>query len=202
MRVNEIFYSIQGEIVGIGMPSVFVRFSGCNLKCSWCDTKYHVEGKEQTIEQIIQKINKYLKAKLVVLTGGEPLLQRNLDLLIEQINPDVHIVIETNGTICPSFKASRPIFYSVSPKYDKVKKKYVCNINNSNVSSYKFVVDKDFSVSKIKNFNQDKISLMPLGTTEKEIKANSKKVVELCKRYGYTFSPRLHINIWGKKRGV
>ncbi|MEM1582972.1 MAG: 7-carboxy-7-deazaguanine synthase QueE, partial [Candidatus Bathyarchaeia archaeon] len=76
MKISEIFFSIEGEGIEIGRPEVFVRLSGCNLRCSWCDTKYALKnGKEMSIEEIIQEIGKY-PCKNISITGGEPLLQR------------------------------------------------------------------------------------------------------------------------------
>lgn len=96
MKVNEIFYSIQGEGVHTGTPAVFVRFSGCNLKCDFCDT-IHQDGTLCTEDEIVQEVAKY-PANLVVITGGEPALQLTQSL-VDKINTlGKHVAVETNGT--------------------------------------------------------------------------------------------------------
>lgn len=95
-KINEIFYSLQGEGYHSGTPAVFIRFSGCNLKCSFCDTK-HEEGTYMSDNEIIEAISSF-PANTVILTGGEPSLQID-DALIELLHKaGKYICIETNGT--------------------------------------------------------------------------------------------------------
>jgi 7-carboxy-7-deazaguanine synthase len=83
MKVNEIFYSIQGEGTLVGVPSIFLRLTGCNLRCSFCDTTYAYEqGTEMSIQEILDEIKKFA-CTTVCLTGGEPLLQKDAPKLIE-----------------------------------------------------------------------------------------------------------------------
>ena len=97
MRVNEIFYSLQGEGFNTGTPAVFIRFSGCNLQCPFCDTN-HAEGKEMTEGDIIEEVSRY-KAQLVVVTGGEPALQLT-ESLVEMLHLlGKTVAVETNGTV-------------------------------------------------------------------------------------------------------
>ncbi|MGC8581954.1 MAG: 7-carboxy-7-deazaguanine synthase QueE [Thermoplasmata archaeon] len=100
MKVNEIFYSLQGEGILIGKPMVFVRFSGCNLMCTWCDTKYAwEEGKEMEIDDILSIIRKF-DTEWICLTGGEPLIQKDIYKLINiLLNENKKILLETNGSI-------------------------------------------------------------------------------------------------------
>lgn len=100
MKVCEIFSSIQGESSFAGLPCTFVRLSGCNLRCSYCDTTYAYEdGFEMTQEEIIEEVNK-LGLDLVEITGGEPLLQDEVFLLIDRlINDGYKVLIETNGSV-------------------------------------------------------------------------------------------------------
>ncbi|MBP5641807.1 MAG: radical SAM protein, partial [Paludibacteraceae bacterium] len=95
-KVNEIFYSLQGEGLHTGEPAIFIRFSGCNLACPWCDTD-HKAFTEMTAEQITSKCNHY-PAQLVVLTGGEPALQADDALIAALHDAGYYIAIETNGT--------------------------------------------------------------------------------------------------------
>ena len=97
-KINEIFYSIQGEGCRAGVPSVFIRFSGCNLKCGFCDT-HHQDGKWMTDEDIIREVNKY-PATMVVLTGGEPSLWIDKEFIYNlKTGTCKSIAIETNGTV-------------------------------------------------------------------------------------------------------
>ena len=96
-KINEIFHSIQGEGCRSGVPSVFVRFSGCNLRCSFCDTQ-HERGRYLTDDEIIEEIRKY-KARQIVLTGGEPSLYIDREFILRlKEATGMEIAIETNGT--------------------------------------------------------------------------------------------------------
>lgn len=130
MRINEIFYSIQGEGAFTGTPAVFVRFSGCNLKCDFCDTLHQVYT-EMSVKEIIEEIKKY-PAKHVVLTGGEPTMQVTEHFLEQLKKEGCFIQIETNGT---NFVESENIdWVTCSPKYkepvldevDELKVVYQC----------------------------------------------------------------------------
>lgn len=101
MKISEIFKSIQGESTLQGLPCTFIRLWGCNLRCSYCDTKYTYEGpyKEMSIEQIIKIVEDY-NSPLVEITGGEPLLQEEVYPLCEAlIKRDNRLLIETNGSL-------------------------------------------------------------------------------------------------------
>ncbi len=100
MRINEIFKSIQGETSYAGTPCLFVRTTGCNLRCSWCDTTYaYDEGEDLSIDDIIRTLGKY-DCRNVVITGGEPLLQEETPLLAEYlINNGYKVFVETNGSV-------------------------------------------------------------------------------------------------------
>ena len=96
MKVNEIFYSLQGEGYYSGTPAVFVRFSGCNLCCPFCDTQ-HEHGREMSEEEIVAEVAKY-PAKHVVITGGEPSLQLTESLVNKLHTAGKYVAVETNGT--------------------------------------------------------------------------------------------------------
>ena len=96
MKVNEIFYSLQGEGFYSGTPSVFVRFSGCNLRCPFCDTQ-HESGTEMTEEAIVSEVCQY-PARHVVVTGGEPALQLTASLVDKLHGAGKYVAVETNGT--------------------------------------------------------------------------------------------------------
>ncbi|MBN2693948.1 radical SAM protein [bacterium] len=99
-QVNEIFYSIQGESTYIGIPTIFIRFTGCSLRCSYCDTQYaFFEGESLTIDEIIEKIASF-KTDYICLTGGEPLEQKDIISLIKKLlELNKVISIETSGAV-------------------------------------------------------------------------------------------------------
>jgi organic radical activating enzyme len=146
--IVEIFDSVQGEGLNIGRPATFIRFSGCNLRCPWCDTKYAWEnGKDLSIAEIIAKIT----YSFVVLTGGEPTLC-NLPPLIQAIrdNRSSYISIETNGTN-PVPQGIDWVVCSPKPGAEYAIK---CNPNE-----LKYVVDSTFSVSYVSEIYREKIPI-------------------------------------------
>ncbi len=115
MRVNEIFYSIQGEGKFTGTPAIFIRLAGCNLACGFCDTEHRLH-KEYTENEIMREIAGY-KAKHVVITGGEPMLQLTFSLIDKLHKAGKFVQVETNGT--QSMKEYLPIdWITCSPKFD------------------------------------------------------------------------------------
>jgi 7-carboxy-7-deazaguanine synthase len=100
LKINEIFFSIQGESTYSGLPTVFVRTTGCNLRCTYCDTKYsYYEGEKLSSEALMDKVRSY-GTKFVCLTGGEPLLQKSIFPLISQLcDEGFHVSIETSGSV-------------------------------------------------------------------------------------------------------
>ncbi len=101
LKVNEIFYSIQGETTTTGFPSLFIRLTGCNLHCRYCDTEYaREEGTMLSIEQILEHVHNYPEAHHITLTGGEPLCQEGVNSLISRLcDLGLQVQIETNGSV-------------------------------------------------------------------------------------------------------
>jgi 7-carboxy-7-deazaguanine synthase len=100
MKVNEVFYSIQGESSYMGCPCAFIRLSGCNLRCTYCDTQYAFdEGKEMTISEILQEVEKY-PTRLALVTGGEPMLQKSVrELFTQLLQRNYTVLLETGGQV-------------------------------------------------------------------------------------------------------
>ena len=226
-----IFYTIQGEGKSMGEPTVFLRLHICNLRCVWCDAWYTwnpkckefwTESYELTPQEVAQRLEEAWlcknpkKQKRVVITGGEPLLQRDkIDQLMD-LMPDWKFEIETNGTIIPTKKQLAKCQFNCSPKLENSKniraariKPEVIKILNKTDVQFKFVVMGEQDVEEVENdfikpFNLDvnKIVLMPQGITATEVSENAKKVVEIAKNRGYRLLDRLHVNLWGARRRV
>lgn len=228
MLISELFYTLQGEGTYIGVPSVFIRTSGCNLKCSFCDSPYtswYIEGDNKQSNELINEINsKWPNCNHVVISGGEPLIQKDLIEVVNLLKENNKIItIETNGTI---FKHDIiPDLFSISPKLsnsiphtkEKYKKTHIQNNNLEKLEKYincginyqiKFVVkdktdlDEIVELEKKYSIPKDKIFLMPEGIDKEIIRKRYIILSELCKQYGYILCPRLHIEIWGSKRGT
>lgn len=210
----EIFYSLQGEGARCGTPAVFLRLAGCNLHCTWCDTKYSWgKGIELPPAAVAQKILAWGCPSLVI-TGGEPLQQSDeLVSLISLLPGDMYIEIETNGTIapCPSL-ARRVNQWNVSPKLP--------HSGNSGTptlcpdvlrafaalpgSWFKFVVqqDSDWEAISPLPIPRGRIILMPCATTREELALARPAVAELCLRHQVRLGDRLHLTLWDTKKGV
>jgi 7-carboxy-7-deazaguanine synthase len=219
MKVSEIFYSVQGEGINAGKPAVFLRLAGCNLNCSFCDTKYANEykaGVTMTIGELLVEIMKY-PCKHVVITGGEPLLQaEEVSSLVGQLKlAGYYVEVETNGTIEPhNYNLSNGVdLWNVSPKLSNSKNvKKIVHYSYFNAprrhAFFKFVVSQKSDIYEIDaliekyHLVQNKIMLMPEGKTEDKMERNAKWIVEICKERNWRFTMRLHVWLWGKKRGV
>jgi len=165
MKVNEIFYSLQGEGRWTGTPAVFLRLSGCNMKCWFCDTK-HEAGTEMTEEEIAKEARRY-PARHIVITGGEPTLQltsRLTDLLHEE---GFFIQIETNGSIALS-EGTEVDWITCSPKGNEIKLQRIDELKllfiSEYIEKYKDVGAKEYRLQPVDNAN---------GTRRDEPQANN-----------------------------
>jgi 7-carboxy-7-deazaguanine synthase len=227
MKISEIFYSIQGEGMLAGVPSVFVRTSGCNLRCVWCDTPYTSwtpEGTDKTVAEIREAVLQY-PAKHAVITGGEPMIAPDIIRLTESIRHlALHVTVETAGTvyhpvacdlmsISPKLENSTPLEREGgkwAPQHDRLR--YQPDVLRQLMSEYeyqlKFVVASPGDMNEIAKILSDvsadrsRVVLMPEGTTPEAIRGRAPWLTEICKREGFRYSPRLHIDLWGNRRGV
>jgi 7-carboxy-7-deazaguanine synthase len=231
MLISEIFHSLQGEGELTGVPSVFVRTSGCNLRCSWCDTPYaswNPEGDGRTTAEILKAIEEHPAARHVVLTGGEPMIAKDIRLLAAAIKATGrHITIETAGTIAPDGIACD--LASLSPKllnsapdalqHAAWRRKHEAtrwqpDVIRAWVDAYsyqfKFVVARPADVEELEHMlgalgreiPRHKVLLMPEGTSLEKIRSRADWLGELCKARGYRYAHRLHIELYGNKRGT
>jgi 7-carboxy-7-deazaguanine synthase len=219
MIINEIFYSLQGEGLLAGTPSIFIRLAGCPLRCKWCDTKYAWDasaGQDFTVSQILNQIKKY-SCNFVVVTGGEPMINSDLPELVKKLKAiKKHITIETAGI---AFVPDLPCdFVSISPKLsnssgkDAVRCYFNAAVIRELIDNYdyqlKFVVDSPddldeilWTVYRIGNIRREKVLLMPQAATRDEFLSKAPMVADLCKQTGFSFGNRLQILLWNNQRG-
>ncbi len=230
MLISEIFHSLQGEGELAGVSSVFVRLSGCNLRCNWCDTPFaswDPEGETLSPEEIVARVVAF-PARHVVLTGGEPMIGSGIHELATMLKKlGYHITIETAATVpphripcdlaslSPKLRNSAPderLSDSWRERHDRLR--WQPEVVRAWVRQYphqlKFVVAAAGDVEEIEALLSElgepvpkaKILLMPEGTSQEVLRARTVWLAELCKQRGYRFAPRLHIELYGNRRGT
>lgn len=174
-KINEIFYSVQGEGLHAGRPAHFIRFSGCNLRCPFCDTK-HEEGVMMTDEEILEKIN--FGSNMVILTGGEPSLFIDEQFIRKLNNLGKYVCIETNGTHeLPKGK----FFVTLSPKFEFVSK---AELKVKRASELKVVWNGKNNMYKYSDIVAKHRFIQPCDTQDKEKNAQiMQEVVEYVKEH-------------------
>jgi 7-carboxy-7-deazaguanine synthase len=229
MKLAELFYSIQGEGKLAGVPSVFVRASGCNLRCVWCDTPYaswNPEGDDVPVAEIVRRVGEF-GARHVVLTGGEPMIMPDIVELCDALKArKFHITLETAATVFAPLKID---LASLSPKlanstpiqreggrFAARHEKLRLNIpviqsfiDTADDLQLKFVVDAESDLNEIQpllgqltNWTPGDVLLMPQGIDRESLNARSTWLGEICKREGFRFCPRLQIMLYGNQRGT
>ena len=225
MRIAEIFHSIQGEGKLAGIPSVFVRVSGCNLRCQWCDTPYashHPQGDELSLDQIVERVKAY-GCRHVVLTGGEPVIMPEVEsLCLRLMESGAHLTIESAGTVYKPLPAN---LISLSPKLSnsapagplaEQHEKHRLNVGalqrfleTSTDLQMKFVVARpedlgevDELLGRLRGWRCDDVLLMPEGKTPEELAERSQWLIDACVGRGFRFCARLQVMVWGNRRGV
>lgn len=227
MKIAEIFYSVQGEGVLAGAPSVFVRTSGCNLRCVWCDTPYTswtVEGETLSVGEIVERVRRYPAARHEVITGGEPMLfPETAELAGEFRRLGLHITIETAGTVFQKLECD---LMSISPKLANSTPhqrdggrwaarheslRYQPDVLRKLMGAYehqlKFVIADPADIAEVKriaaevNATAARVVLMPEGVTRETLAERGRWITGVCMSEGYRYSPRLHVDLWGDERG-
>ena len=227
MRVAEIYLSKQGEGVLSGTPSVFMRSSGCNLRCHFCDTPFtswEPEGDDRSVEEIFTSIQEF-DCQHIVLTGGEPMLYAELVPLCEKLgDAERHITIETAGTlwlpvrcdlmsISPKLSNSAP--QHVEPRWAKRHEqsrhapRVIRELTTNYVYQLKFVIATEADVDEVIEYldefpeiDRDRVMLMPEGVDQVRLSTIARWLEPLCAKHGFQFCPRLHIQWYGAQRGT
>jgi 7-carboxy-7-deazaguanine synthase len=229
MRIAELFYSIQGEGKLTGVPSVFVRASGCNLRCVWCDTPYaswDPEGNDVSVDELARRVKSF-DAKHVVITGGEPMIMPDVEPLCAALkDAGNHVTVETAATVWKPVKLD---LASLSPKlsnstpwkrdggrFARLHERQRLNfpviqkfIDTSPAFQLKFVVSDEPDVKEIEEILEKlqgwlpaEVMLMPEGTDAATLRSRAVWIGEVCKRTGFRFCPRLHVELYGNTRGT
>jgi len=223
--ISELFTSIQGEGEVIGMPSHFIRLYRCDLTCSWCDSKYTwvrqdqaVEGKDyasMSMEEILAWLQKEPRARLVTLTGGEPMLQPLLPLVAALDTRGYQVVVETNGLHRPEQTLRELVrYWAVSPKLKNagmdIKWGPLDWLAKTQNYYLKFVIcDPAIDLPEVQEFVEgrglpsSKVILQPDGLAA-DYETILRSVAEFVRDRGYPYRvlPQLHRLLWGLRRGV
>jgi 7-carboxy-7-deazaguanine synthase len=226
--VSEIFLSVQGEGVHSGTPSVFLRTYHCNLTCAWCDTKYTwldqdksrpgVDYTSMSADDILSSVTAY-GCKHLVLTGGEPLIHQRvlLPFLSTLKGAGFFIEVETNGTIAPSPEMVEAVdCFNVSPKISSSLVEASARIRPDSLRAFagvekawfKFVISDPRDVVEVESLisefaiRRDRVMLMPEGIDAASLLARSRWLVDICKERNLRFAARLHILLFGNRRGT
>jgi 7-carboxy-7-deazaguanine synthase len=230
MLISEMFHSLQGEGELTGVPSFFIRTSGCNLRCAWCDTPYaswNPEGKTLSVDEIIAEVERY-PAQHVVLTGGEPMIAPQIRELASELKMlGYHLTIETAGTVKPEGIACD--LASLSPKLlnsapdpvahatwhkrheaERWKPDVIREWIDHFPYQFKFVVVSPRDIEEIegmlsglkREIPRHKVQLMPEARSLEVMRGRANWLADLCRDRGYRYAHRLHIELWGNRRGV
>jgi 7-carboxy-7-deazaguanine synthase len=223
LKIAELFYSLQGEGALVGVPSVFIRTSGCNLRCAWCDTPYtswQPEGAEWSLDRILDEVRAH-PARHVVVTGGEPMILPEVVPLTERLRAlGRHITVETAGTV---FRPVACDLMSISPKLSnstpagpwaaqhdrlRIELDTLRELTGRYPYQLKFVIEKPGDLEEVRAVltalavGGEHVILMPEGTDREQLRERARWLAEICKEEGFRFSPRLHVDLYGNQRGV
>jgi len=229
MLISEIYQSRQGEGALTGTESVFVRTSGCNLRCDFCDTPFtswEPAGEKMSVREIVDRVRSEYSADHVVITGGEPMLPRDMPELCAALSQEgKHITIETAGTIFQELDCD---LMSISPKLSnstpaisragdwterheatRFRPEVVRQLIERHDYQLKFVIDQPADIESIIDYvkhiqpvRPDKVMLMPQGIELESLSEKAKWIAPICQQHGFTYCARKHIEWYGNKRGT
>ena len=211
LKINEIYYSVQGESTHAGRPCIFIRLTYCNLRCSYCDTEYaFYDGKDMEITDIMSEIKQW-DCNLVEVTGGEPLFQEEcIDLLNELVNSNYEVMLETGGSLSISDVPKKvvKIVDFKCPSSGMVKKNLWSIVDDLQAhDEVKFVIgnreDFDWAKDRITEYSLDKICTLLFSPTFGEI--DPQQIVEwiLAENLPVRMQLQMHKMIWSpEEKGV
>ena len=216
-RVSEIFLSLQGEGPSAGTPAHFLRLQGCTVGCRWCDTRYSWPaegGRELDLATLRERALELGPAPLLVVTGGEPLEHPHLaDVLRLGLAHWSAVEVETSGIAPPPLSDPR-LAWNVSPKLPSVTPRWEETWRHAAAwiaeprATFKIVVGEPPDLEDAKRLLDahdvpaGRVMLMPEGMKDEDLRRHALEAAEWCKRHGWRLSPRLHVWLWGARRGV
>lgn len=228
LRISEIFASIQGEGKWAGVPSTFIRVSGCNLRCVWCDTPYASwtpEGPIMDLNSIVAEAENH-GLRHVVVTGGEPMLFEAIEQLTARLHRNGHLItIETAGTVyrdvaCDLMSISPKLSHSTPPDSTGWRERHEAARLNIGVLTrlietyphqLKFVFGNDVVqdqreikelLTQLPSVLPEEVLAMPEGRDSQSLRSAQKRLVEVCMVQGWRLAPRLQIDLFGDTRGT
>jgi 7-carboxy-7-deazaguanine synthase len=226
LKLSELFVSLQGEGPSLGKPCAFLRLAGCNLHCRFCDTKYtwdfqtyryQDEVRVRAITEVADEIVATGQSRLVI-TGGEPLIQRRaLERLLALLPATFVVEVETNGTFSPGDAlAARVDQWNVSPKLEnggdpraaRVVPAALAALVATGRAYLKFVLDdprdadEALSLARELGVANERVLFMAQATTRDELRRSSPLVAAEALARGVGYSHRLHVELWGGRRGT
>ena len=223
LQIVELFHSIQGEGILTGVPSVFVRLAGCNLRCVWCDTAYARDpkaGESIPLSEVVRRVCAF-PTRFVVLTGGEPMTASGVFALATALRErGKHLTIETNGTLPPDGIACD--LASVSPKLahssaalledasERIRHPALAAWVDGYEYQLKFVITAPEDLVEVRQvlaaigrpIPPERVLLMPEGTGREVEHRHDAWLAEACKETGFRYCHRLHMELFGNRRGV
>ena len=216
LRISELFLSLQGEGPSAGTPACFVRLQGCDVGCVWCDTKYSWDsagGSAMALDDLWSAVEKLGRAPLLVVTGGEPLEQPGLAALLDAaVERWPRVEVETSGIAAPP-RSHEHLHYNVSPKLPSATPRWRDTWAHAPAwkaeprATFKLVVgtstDWDDACRLIGEHDlpRERVMVMPEGMTDAVLKERAAWLAERCAERGLRLSPRLHVWLWGARRG-
>ncbi|RYG34123.1 7-carboxy-7-deazaguanine synthase QueE [bacterium] len=225
LRISEIFSSVQGEGIWMGVPSVFVRASGCNLRCAWCDTPYaswHPEGPVREVSAVAEEVIA-TGIRHAVLTGGEPMLFDGIITLAARLKEEgMTITVETAGTlhremacdlmsISPKLSHSTPEDPAWGPRHEalRLQPEALSRLIRDYDHQLKFVIVNDSDLAEIDALlsllppvQPDRILLMPEGRDAAALWSRMRELVPLAMARGWRLAPRMQIDLFGDTKGT
>jgi 7-carboxy-7-deazaguanine synthase len=217
LRIAESFLSLQGEGPSAGTPAHFLRLQGCDVGCRWCDTKYTWDaggGEGVPLDRAFAALRALGEAPLLVITGGEPLAHDGVrELITASLGLWPRVEVETSGVAPPPIAHAR-LAYNCSPKLPSATDRWaetwahVAAFAADPNTCFKIVVgDEPDTADALRLVTahalpRPRVLLMPEGLTDGALRERAIALAEVCKREGLRFGPRLHVWLWGARRGV